>query len=150
MDVHRNALCTIEMAAEGNGSPCPEERCAYWDKGCILAGVRAEVAVHPNVAQLLLLLRRELEYAKLSDDEVALRLFHQRLAAGREWARLPALRSRNASCACDPSAGVDGDAPARAGDDGIEIELDELGNVSRQPAEPFDEVRERDLVCGRS
>ncbi len=57
---HR-VLCTIEMIAEGHADRCPGEACAFWRNGCALAGVEAELAGRPEVAALLVGLRRELE-----------------------------------------------------------------------------------------
>jgi hypothetical protein len=76
--------CTIVLAAEGRGEACTEDRCAYWDKGCILAAADSELMTHPEVAQLLLQLRRRLEQARADDVEGDLGYFHRRLAAGRE------------------------------------------------------------------
>jgi hypothetical protein len=54
-------LCTIELIAEGHASRCPGAECAFWDHGCALARVESELDARPEVAQLLLDLRRELE-----------------------------------------------------------------------------------------
>jgi hypothetical protein len=76
--------CMIALAAEGRSEPCTEERCAYWERGCILATADSELLTHPEVAQLLLHLRRRLEQARVEDAEGELGRFHRRLAAGRE------------------------------------------------------------------
>jgi hypothetical protein len=57
---HRQ-LCTIELIAEGHANRCPGEECAFWDRGCALARVETELGGRPEVAQILLDLRRELE-----------------------------------------------------------------------------------------
>jgi hypothetical protein len=59
-DEHRQ-LCTIELIAEGHANRCPGEECAFWDRGCALTRVESELGGRPEVAQLLLELRRELE-----------------------------------------------------------------------------------------
>jgi hypothetical protein len=40
---------------------CPGESCGFWEKGCTLARVEAELDGRPEVATLLLELRREIE-----------------------------------------------------------------------------------------
>jgi hypothetical protein len=57
---HR-ALCTIELVAEGHAERCPGEECAFWERGCVLARVESELRGRPEVAGLLLDLRRELQ-----------------------------------------------------------------------------------------
>jgi hypothetical protein len=57
---HRR-LCTIELVAEGHADRCPGESCAFWEHGCALARVEHALDARPDVAQLLLDLRRELE-----------------------------------------------------------------------------------------
>jgi hypothetical protein len=81
-DTH-SPLCTIELIAEGHAERCPGTDCAYWEHGCALARIEAELDGRPDVAGLLLELRRTLEQARPSADE-ALAQFHRRLAAGRE------------------------------------------------------------------
>ena len=54
-------LCTIELIAEGHAERCPGEACAFWERGCVLARVESELDGRPEVAALLLDLRRELE-----------------------------------------------------------------------------------------
>ena len=71
---HR-ALCTIELIAEGHADRCPGEACAFWRNGCALAGVEAELAGRPEVATLLLELRREVE----SGRDVTVEDAHDRL-----------------------------------------------------------------------
>jgi hypothetical protein len=58
-------LCTIELIAEGHADRCPGEDCAFWDRGCALARVEAELDGRPEVAQLLLDIRRELESGRV-------------------------------------------------------------------------------------
>jgi hypothetical protein len=62
-------LCTIELIAEGHAERCPGEACAFWDRGCVLARVEADLDGRPEVAQLLLDLRRELDAGR--DVELA-------------------------------------------------------------------------------
>jgi hypothetical protein len=54
-------LCLIEQVAEGEASECPGESCAYWQKGCVLDRVEHQLAGRPDVAGLLLAMRRMLE-----------------------------------------------------------------------------------------
>jgi hypothetical protein len=56
-------LCTIELVAGDEASRCPGEQCAYWDRGCVLTRIETELEGHPEVARLLLELRRRLEAA---------------------------------------------------------------------------------------
>lgn len=72
---HRQ-LCTIELIAEGHAERCPGEECAFWDRGCVLARIEAELDDRPEVAQLLLDLRRELEAGRTVELEEA----HSRFA----------------------------------------------------------------------
>ena len=67
---HRQ-LCTIELIAEGHADRCPGADCAFWDHGCALARVEAELDGRPEVAQLLLGLRRELEAGRAVELEDA-------------------------------------------------------------------------------
>jgi hypothetical protein len=64
-------LCTIELIAEGHAERCPGEACAFWDRGCALARVEAELDGRPEVAELLLSLRRELESGRALELERA-------------------------------------------------------------------------------
>ena len=59
-DEHRR-LCTIELIAAGHAERCPGEDCAFWQRGCVLTRVEEELDARPEVAALLLELRRELE-----------------------------------------------------------------------------------------
>ena len=71
---HRK-LCTIELIAEGHAERCPGEACAFWVDGCVLERVESELELRPEVAGLLLDLRRELERGgALSVAEVRQRL----------------------------------------------------------------------------
>jgi hypothetical protein len=54
-------LCTIELIAEGHADRCPGESCAFWENECILARIEEELDRRPEVAALLLDLRRQLE-----------------------------------------------------------------------------------------
>lgn len=74
-DEHRQ-LCTIELIAEGHASRCPGKECAFWDRGCALTRVEGELGSRPEVAQLLLDLRRELESGRTVELEEA----HSRFA----------------------------------------------------------------------
>jgi len=74
-DEHR-PLCTIELIAEGHATRCPGEGCAFWERGCVLSRVESELGGRPDVAHLLLELRRELEAGR----EVALEDAHARFA----------------------------------------------------------------------
>jgi hypothetical protein len=67
---HRQ-LCTIELIAEGHAERCPGADCAFWEQGCALARVEAELDARPEVAQLLLGLRRELEAGRVVELEDA-------------------------------------------------------------------------------
>ncbi len=83
VNAHR-PLCTIEMIADGHAERCTGERCAFWQDGCVLARVESELAGRPEVAGLLLELRRELERGREISVGEALSHFHARLSAGRE------------------------------------------------------------------
>jgi hypothetical protein len=73
---HRQ-LCTIELIAEGHAKRCVGEECAFWDRGCALARVETELGGRPEVAQILLGLRRELEAgATVEIDEAHSRFAH--------------------------------------------------------------------------
>ena len=54
-------LCTIELIAEGHAERCTGEECPFWERGCALARVEAQLDARPEVAALLLDLRRDLE-----------------------------------------------------------------------------------------
>ncbi len=82
-DTHR-PLCTIELIAEGRVTRCPGHVCRFWEKECAIARVEGELDGRPEVARLLLGIRRELERAKLVVDEDAVAHFHHRLSAGSE------------------------------------------------------------------
>ena len=77
-------LCTIELIAEGHANRCPGEGCAFWESGCVLSRIEADLDGRPEVAELLLELRRELDAGRTVAVEDAQALFHRRLAAGRE------------------------------------------------------------------
>ena len=74
-DEHR-PLCTIALIAEGHVERCPGEDCAFWDRGCALARIESDLSGRPEVAQLLLDLRRELEAGRAVSIEEA----HSRFA----------------------------------------------------------------------
>jgi hypothetical protein len=70
-------LCTIELIAEGHASRCPGDECAFWERGCVLARIEAQLSDRPEVAQVLLDLRRELETGReVEIDEVHARFAH--------------------------------------------------------------------------
>jgi hypothetical protein len=68
--VHRQ-LCTIALIAEGHAERCPGAECAFWEKGCALARIETELDHRPEVARLLLDLRREIESGRAVDLETA-------------------------------------------------------------------------------
>jgi hypothetical protein len=53
-------LCHLEQAV-GRTSPCPEERCGFWDDGCAVSGIRPDFSTNPQLAEFLLVLRRRVE-----------------------------------------------------------------------------------------
>ena len=61
IEAEHRPLCTIELIAEGHAARCPGETCGFWHRGCVLSRVEGELEGRPEVAQLLLELRRELE-----------------------------------------------------------------------------------------
>jgi hypothetical protein len=83
IDSH-SPLCTIELIAEGHADRCSGEACAFWEHGCVLSRIEADLDSRPEVAALLLDLRRELDAGRTLAVADAQALFHRRLAAGRE------------------------------------------------------------------
>ena len=77
-------LCMIELIARDRAQRCPGEACAYWEKGCVLGEIEADLDGRPDVAELLLRVRGELEDAQRQDLEDARALFHRRLSSGSE------------------------------------------------------------------
>jgi hypothetical protein len=76
VEEHRQ-LCTIALVAEGHSERCPGETCAFWEHGCALQRVEAELAGRPEVAQLLLDLRREIESGReIGVEEARARFAH--------------------------------------------------------------------------
>lgn len=76
-DEDHRPLCTIELIAEGHAERCPGEECAFWERGCALARVEVELEGRPEVAQLLLDLRREIESGRaVAVEEAHTRLSH--------------------------------------------------------------------------
>ncbi len=59
------------MIAEGHAARCVGAECAFWDRGCALSRVEMELDHRPEVAQLLLDLRRELEAGRTVELEAA-------------------------------------------------------------------------------
>jgi hypothetical protein len=76
-------LCTVELIAEGHADRCPGEDCAFWEQGCVLTRVQADLDARPAVARFLLELRRELEAGRAVSVADASAAFHRRLSAGR-------------------------------------------------------------------
>jgi hypothetical protein len=74
-------LCTIELIAEGHAERCKGEECAFWQDACVLARVESELAGRPEVAGVLLELRRALEQGREVPVGEALQQFHARLSA---------------------------------------------------------------------
>ena len=77
-------LCTIELIAEGHADRCPGKECAFWEQGCVLSRIESDLDGRPEVAELLLDLRRELDAGRTIEVADAQALFRRRLAAGRE------------------------------------------------------------------
>ena len=75
-DSEHRQLCTIELIAEGHAERCPGEACAFWDRGCALTRIEYELDNRPEVAQILVGLRRELEAGRSVEIEDA----HSRFA----------------------------------------------------------------------
>lgn len=65
---HRQ-LCTMELIAAGHAERCPGEECAFWERGCALTRIEYELGGRPDVARLLVDLRRELEAGRELDVE---------------------------------------------------------------------------------
>jgi len=63
--IEHRQFCTIELIAEGHAERCPGAGCAFWDRGCALARVESELDGRPEVARLLVDLRRELEAGRV-------------------------------------------------------------------------------------
>ena len=70
-DRQHRPLCTIEMIAEGHAARCPGDECAFWERGCVLSRIELELEGRPEVAQLLLDLRGELESGRTVELEEA-------------------------------------------------------------------------------
>lgn len=70
-------LCTIELIAEGHAERCPGEGCAFWVDGCVLERIEGDLQDNPDVAELLLELRRTIE----AGSEVPLESARERLTA---------------------------------------------------------------------
>jgi hypothetical protein len=64
-------LCTIELIAAGHATRCPGEACAFWDRGCVLSRLEIELDGRPEVAELLLELRRQLDGGSVVELEEA-------------------------------------------------------------------------------
>ena len=63
--VEHRQLCTIELIAKGHAERCPGEDCAFWERGCVLTRIEYALDGRPDVAQVLLDLRRELEAGRV-------------------------------------------------------------------------------------
>ena len=72
-------LCTIELIADGHAERCPGEECSFWERGCVLTRVESELDANPQVAALLLDLRRELDAGRRVEVETARTRFAQLL-----------------------------------------------------------------------
>lgn len=70
-EAEHRPLCTIELIAEGHATRCPGDACSFWDRGCVLSRVELELDGRPEVAELLLGLRRELEAGRTIEVEEA-------------------------------------------------------------------------------
>lgn len=57
-------LCTIQLMAERHAERCTGADCAFWENGCALARIEVELGGRPEVARLLLDLRREIESSR--------------------------------------------------------------------------------------
>jgi hypothetical protein len=68
-------LCTVELIAEGHAERCAGVECAFWERGCVLSRVESELAGRPEVASLLLDLRRQLDAGRQVELETARRRF---------------------------------------------------------------------------
>jgi hypothetical protein len=64
-------LCTIELIADRLAARCPGAGCPYWENGCVLSRIEPELDGRPDVARLLLAIRRELEAAKRDEARLA-------------------------------------------------------------------------------
>ena len=64
-------LCTIALIGEGHAERCPGADCAFWERGCALARIETELDGRPEVARLLLDLRREIEAGRAVELEQA-------------------------------------------------------------------------------
>ncbi len=73
-------LCTLELVAEGHAGRCTGAACAFWENGCALARIETVLDGRPEVAQLLLDLRREIE----SGREIGIAAARERLLGGLE------------------------------------------------------------------
>ena len=79
-ELEHRPLCTIELIADGHASRCPGESCAFWEDGCVLARVEEELEGRPEVAALLLELRRTLAAGGSVSVEEASAAIRRRLA----------------------------------------------------------------------
>jgi len=76
-NVEHRPLCTLELVAEGHAARCPGAECPFWDRGCALARIEHELAGRPEVAAVLLGLRRELEAGRTVElEEAQVRFAH--------------------------------------------------------------------------
>jgi hypothetical protein len=69
--VEHKPLCTIEIVALGHAARCPGEECPFWDRGCALTRVEHQLDGRPDVAQLLLDLRHELDARSRAELAIA-------------------------------------------------------------------------------
>lgn len=80
-DEHRQ-LCTLELIAAGHAGRCPGEMCAFWERGCVLTRIEYRLDDRPEVAALLLELRREIEAGRAIEVADARSRFAQLLNEG--------------------------------------------------------------------
>lgn len=80
---HRK-LCTIELIAEGHAERCPGDACAFWSEGCVLEAAEDELEGRPEVAALLLSLRREVEAGAAVPVEAARRRLEDALGTASD------------------------------------------------------------------
>ncbi len=76
-DEEHHQLCTLELVAEGHAGRCPGDECAFWEHGCALTRVESELDGRPDVARVLLDLRREIEAGRrVSLEEARMQFSH--------------------------------------------------------------------------
>jgi len=53
-------MCHLLTAVDVQ-EPCPGEPCPFWDRQCLLSGMRGEMSTNPPLVRFLLGLREDLE-----------------------------------------------------------------------------------------